>query len=148
AACGTEAPRPGGDDTGGDDDGSGNGSGTTLPVPARGFQIVSPDITIPRGKEQTYCYYFTTPNTVSLPIKRWQSHMSSGSHHMILYFAQPGGPAPGTVSMDKCGGAGLGAGVWTYSTQTVDQQFDMPADDGTGMPLAQNVPAGQPAYFQ
>jgi len=38
--------------------------------------------------------------------------------------------------------------VWTYATQVEDQEFTLPGDDGTGLPIAQNIPAGQPAYFQ
>jgi hypothetical protein len=148
-ACGTDVMPSGG--TGGDDDdGPGSGSGTMLPMPDRGFQIVSPSITIPRGKEQTYCYYFKTPNTESLPIKSWQSHMSPGSHHMILYTTKTEEQPAGTVSQADCGGAGVGASaaVWTYSSQTPDQTFNMPGDDGTGVPIAQNIPAGQPAFIQ
>jgi hypothetical protein len=160
AACGSDVATSGS----GDDDGSGSGSGSgggsggvTLPMPERGFQIVSPEITIPRGKEQTWCYYFHTPNTDALPIKSWQSHMSTGSHHMILYLTSADQGTPGTVSEDGCGGTSgggggqagaLSAGVWTYSSQTVDQTFNLPSNDGTGLPLAQTIPAGQPAYIQ
>jgi len=127
---------------------SGDPDGGSLPAPVRGFQIKSPEIMIPHGTEITYCYYFKTPNTEALPIKSWQSHMSAGSHHMILYTTASEQKPAGTLSTDECGGAGLDAGVWTYSSQTVDQTFHMPADDGTGLPLAQNMPPGQPAYVQ
>lgn len=158
AACGTDVASTG---SGDDDDGTGTGSstgsgsgsgsgGVTLPMPDRGFQIVSPEITIPRGKEQTWCFYFKTPNTASLPIKSWQSHMSTGSHHMILYTTKTEEMPAGTVSDAECGGAGVGsnAAVWTYSSQTVDQTFTMPSDDGTGLPIAQNIDPGQPAFIQ
>lgn len=38
--------------------------------------------------------------------------------------------------------------MWTYSSQTVDQTFDLPADDGTGLPIAQNVEPGQNAFIE
>jgi hypothetical protein len=46
------------------------------------------------------------------------------------------------------GGGGLNAPVWTYATQVEDQEFILPGNDGTGLPIAQNVAPGQPAYFQ
>lgn len=163
AACGTDAASPG--DTGGSGSGgggggsgsggSGSGSGSggpMLPVPERGFQIVSPDITIPRGREQTWCYYFKMPNTEALPIKSWQSHMSAGSHHMILYTTQTELAPAGTVTQDGCGNTGVGrnAAIWTYSAQTVDQTFTLPSDDGSQMhrALAQVIQPGQPAFIQ
>src|SRR5690349_14275014 len=89
AACGTDSAitgdddgsDPGGNPGGGGQD-PGGGGGTMLPPPARGFQVVSPAIAIPAGKEITYCYYFKTSNTTALPIQSWKSHMSTGSHHM------------------------------------------------------------------
>ena len=50
--------------------------GTTAPDPSgveppeRGFQVASPDVTIKPGEEVTYCYYFRTPNTETLVIKK------------------------------------------------------------------------------
>jgi len=149
AACGTDSPT-------GDDDGTGNpgggsqdpGGGTMLPPPARGFQAVSPAIAIPAGKEITYCYYFKTSNTTALPIQSWKSHMSPGSHHMILYFTRTEQQPEGTLTVNCGGGVGLAADVWTYASQVEDQEFHMPGDDGTGRPIAQIVPPGQPAYIQ
>lgn len=95
-ACGTDSGEP----PPGDDDGGGDGS-DMLPAPDRGFQIVTPEVAIPRGTEITYCYYFKTPNTETLPIKSWQSHMTAGSHHMILYTTKAEIPAPGTIEPQK-----------------------------------------------
>ena len=66
AACGVEHSPPGGDD-----DGSG------LPPPARGFQVTTPEVTIMPHQEITYCYYFHTPNTENMVIKKWSSSMTS-----------------------------------------------------------------------
>jgi hypothetical protein len=105
---------------------------------------------IPAGKEITYCYYFKTTNTTTMPIQSWKSHMTPGSHHMILYFTRTEVQPAGTVTADNCGsgGGGTNAPVWTYATQVEDQEFTLPGNDGTGLPIAQNIPAGQPAYFQ
>lgn len=148
AACGGDMARTGGDDGNGSPDAG--GGGTMLPPPTLGFQVVSPSLVIPRGTEITYCYYFKTPNTALLPIKSWKSHMTAGSHHMILYFTRTEEQPAGTVTTSNCGGGGggLNAPVWTYASQVQDQEFTLPGDDGGGLPLAQNVPAGQPAYIQ
>jgi hypothetical protein len=157
AACGTDKATTGDDDGipggGSQDPGGGSqdpGGGTMLPPPARGFQIVSPPVTIAAGQEITYCYYFKTSNTAALPIQSWKSHMSPGSHHMILYFTKTEEQPAGTVTATNCGGGGggLNAPVWTYASQVEDQEFTLPGNDGTGLPLAQNVLAGQPAYIQ
>jgi hypothetical protein len=146
AACGTE---PTGDDGMGSGSGSGSGSGDLMP-PARGFQLQSPEITIPAGKELTYCWYFKTPNSELMSIKRWVSHMTEGSHHLILFFTPQLAQPEGTVSADKCGVGGSATNIpsWIYAAQNVDADMPLPADDGTGKPLGMDVPAGQPAYVQ
>lgn len=148
AACGTE---PMGDDDDGMGSGSGSGSGDGLMPPARGFQVKSPEITINAGQEITYCYYFKTPNTDALSIKRWVSKMAAGSHHMILYFTSTLAKPEGTVSADGCGATGGGATnipSWIYAAQTIDSDMALPTDDGAGNPLGMDVPVGQPAFIQ
>jgi hypothetical protein len=141
AACG-------GSGGGGDDDV--NPDASENPPPGRGFRIESPDIEIGAGEEITYCYYFRTPNTEPLAIKRWTSNMTPGSHHMIMYVTTTDVQPPGTVSDDNCGigGAANSAPVWTYATQTPTAELQLPADDGTGKPLAQDIPANTAGFFQ
>jgi hypothetical protein len=117
--------------------------------PARGFQVASPDVTINPGQEVTYCYYFRTPNTETMVIKKWSSAMTPGSHHMIMYATAGDAMPPGTMSTANCGGFG-GANVpsWTYAAQTPTAELALPTDDGTGRPLGQEIAPGTPAYFQ
>ena len=131
--------------------GSGGGGGGMNPNGTPAFEIASPDITLTAGQEVTYCYYFHTPNTQMIAVNKWVSVLAPGSHHMIMYL-NPGGsqPADGTIDQN-CGGFGGGLGnlpVWTYATQTENQETDLPADDGAGKPLAQNIAAGSAGYFQ
>ena len=118
-------------------------------APARGFRVVSPDITIEPGQEITYCYYFRTPNTEELAINRWQSEMTPGSHHMIMYTTATETMPEGSISSSGCGGFGSqNVPSWTYAAQTPTAMVTLPADDGAGKPLAQRIAPGTPAYFQ
>lgn len=139
AACGSSDSPPSDDD--GELDGGTSGD---LPVPAQGFQVRTPDVVIEAGQEITYCYYLRMPNAAEVGIKRWQSRMTTGSHHMIVYFTSAELQPEGTLSSDGCGGLGsLGnLPVWTYAAQSADSAAEMPS--GIGMAVA----AGQPAYIQ
>ncbi len=131
-ACGTDGtggPGPGDDD---DDDG--------VPEP-ESFEIVTPEITLAPGEEKTYCYYTTVPVDADVAVKRWESHMTPGSHHLILYFTATEVQPDGTLTED-CGGGVGGVPVWTYSTQSADDELNMPTDVGM------KVAAGQKAYVQ
>ena len=119
--------------------------------PARGFQIVSKDVTIPPGEEHTYCYYFRTPNTEPMVIKSWHSVMEPGSHHMIMFTTgQTDKMPPGTVSEADCGltAQGTSVPVWTFAAQNADTTVDLPTDDGAGKPLGQEIPANTAGFFQ
>ena len=130
-------------------DASGNPGNLGLDPPARGFQVVSPDVTIMPGQEVTYCYYFHTPNTEKMVIKKWSSAMTPGSHHMIMYATTSDEMPPGTLSTNACGGfGGTNAPRWTYAAQTATNELALPANDGTGLPLGQEIAPGTPAYFQ
>ena len=148
----TLAACPTGHDAGDDQpavDAAPGGDGA-LPPPARGFQVKSTDIVIEPGDEITYCYYFRTPNTEAMAINKWTSAMTPGSHHMIMFTTETDKMPPGTVSANNCGFGGASANipVWTYATQTADAVVALPADDGAGKPLAQEIPANTPAFFQ
>ena len=120
-----------------------------MPPPTRGFQLVSPPIDIDPGKEVTYCWYFHTPNTVDMSIKQWSSHMTPGSHHMILYLTPTDQQPVGTMSTTQCGiSNGTTGPIWTYAAQTVDATAQLPADDGTGTPVGQPVKAGHSGFLQ
>jgi hypothetical protein len=118
---------------------------TDLQPPAQGFQVKSPELTIMPGQEITYCYYFKFPTTTEVGVKKWQSRMTSGSHHMIVYLTKTEQKPAGTVDTGCGGVGGGGAGnipVWTYSAQNQDAEAVMPT--GIGMTIA----AAQPAYVQ
>jgi hypothetical protein len=128
--------------------GDGGGSAGT---PA--FTITGPEIMLSPGQEVLYCYYFHTPNTEDIVVKKWSSTMSPGSHHLIFYLAQSAEMPDGTLTTANCGiGAsgsiGSGFDVWTYSAATSPRELDLPSDDGTGKPVGQIIKANSPAYIQ
>lgn len=124
--------------------------GDSLPPPTRGFQIVSPTIDIDPGKDITYCYYFHTPNPGDMAIQRWSSHMTPGAHDLMVYLTPGDLQTPGTVSTTQCGinNSSAAGPIWVYAAQTEDAEARLPADDGTGTPVAQPVPAGHPGFLQ
>lgn len=128
-----------GDEAPGDGSGSGETPGDPLPPPAEGFQVVTPIIELQPGAEVTYCYYTRMPNAEMVGVKKWESQMTPGSHHMILYFTQTELKPQGTLTQDGCG---AGLGVWTYSAQEPSVSFAMPPTIGM------TVPGGQPAFIQ
>ena len=133
-----------GDDMPPDPDG-----GITPPV--RGFQIKSPPQMIMPQQEITYCYYFRTPNTEAMAIKKWESVMTPGSHHLIMFTTgNTDKMPPGTVSAANCGfGAGVsGIPQWTYSAQTPMASMQLPVDDGAGKPLAVDIAPNTAGFVQ
>lgn len=125
--------------------------GGDIAPPARGFQIVSPDITIPGLTEVTYCYYFRTPNTEPMAVNKWVSHMTDGSHHLILFTTgNTDKMPPGTISAANCGFGASGSGIpsWVYSAQNADASIALPSDDGTGKPLAMEIAPNTAGFIQ
>ncbi len=143
AACGKSTTGPMGDD--GQPDSNMMGSGGT---PA--FEIVSKDAVLQPGDQITYCYHTHTPNTSEVLVNKWVSDISPGSHHAIMFQLPQGDTTPdGTLDTSECGGlVGGSAPVWTYATQTEHQEMDLPADDGTGKPLAQKIAPNTAVVFQ
>ena len=115
------------------------------------FDVTSTDVQLQPGQEVTYCYYFHTPNTAAIPVNKWVSDMTPGSHHMILFL---GGPSmPDGLDMTNSCGLGTSASAqntpkWVYASQTPHQEQDLPADDGGGKPLAQLIQPNTEAAFQ
>jgi hypothetical protein len=119
-------------------------SGPDIPEPTLAFEVVSKDITLQPGGEETFCYYFSTPNDTTLHISKWVSEMTPGSHHMIYFTNLGTQPADGTI--DDCNFDSLPLPV--YGAQTPLNEVAFPTDDGKGFPLAQNIDPKTPGFFQ
>lgn len=146
ASC-TSSGMMGGGDDGDDGSGSGSGSGDLMP-PELGFQIKTPDVTIQAQEEITYCYYFKTPNTSPVTVKKWASAWTAGSHHVILYFADSLSKPENTLQPGACGISGFNFPQWIYSAQQSPSELALPTDDGAGTPLGMDVAAGQAAMLE
>jgi hypothetical protein len=144
SACSDSGGDPPADDDDDDDDQVGEpdgGSGSEeLAPPEFGFQIVTPEIVLAPGDERTFCYYTTAPIDADVGVKRWESQMTPGSHHLIVYFTDDSSIPDGTLT-EQCGSAGAGP-IWTYASQSPRQEALMPS--GVGMRVA----AGQKLFIQ
>lgn len=120
-----------------------------------GFEIQTPAVEIPPGEEHTYCYFFQTPNTAAQAIRRWSARLDAGVHHAILYatFDSSWDPLdvqpPGTLTEAPCGYSIVGGyAAWLYAAHAPTAELVLPGDDGSGLPLAAEIAAGQPAYLR
>ena len=167
-ACSASVARaPGAPDAGGDGDGGGGHDSSPIPPlidggvvppsdaggplapPDHGFQIVSSAVDIDPHTEISWCFYFKTRNTSELAIQKWASHMTAGSHDMIVYLTPTDLQTPGTLSTRDCGFSADASGqVWTYSAQSADAQAVLPPDDGAGTPVGQIIKVGQSGFIQ
>jgi hypothetical protein len=143
-ACGSDGA---GDDGGGDDN---MGTPDAAPPEEPALRLESPEIDIAPGAEITYCWYFRALNTQQLAIHRWESTMTPGSHHLILFTSTTDIKSPGTVSSVNCGaGSSLSSfPTWMYSAQTTEASMSLPSDDGEGKPLAMEIAPTQSGFVQ
>ncbi len=121
-----------------------------LEPPARGFQIVSPEITLEPGQRTGTCYYFRSSNTELMAVKRFVSVMTPGDYHMELYRTTAERMPPGTVSTDDCTHV-IGSTdfpQWLYSARDANAELRFPTDDGTGKGLATDVEPNTPMFLR
>ena len=128
----------------------------TLPPPPSGVQLKTPDVDIDPGQNVTYCHYFRTSNSITLPVKRWVSEMGPAARQLMLFTTvnTQGQPVdrlpPGTVSAGDCDfydGATGSVPNWLYSADTKSAELSLPADDGAGNPVAIEIPPNSSAVL-
>jgi hypothetical protein len=128
------------------------------PPPPPTFVVSTPTATIAPGEEVSYCFFFRTPNAATVGIRRLESTLSPAATSLFVYatYSSGGVPTelqpPGTFTTADCGaGAGGGSGTLSkriYQTQRSFDALQMPANDGTGVPLAIELLASQPLYIE
>jgi hypothetical protein len=112
------------------------------------FQIQTPNIPIAAGDAQTYCYYFSMPNTSTAAVRHWLSHMDAGIQHAILFSTATAAAPDGTLTQNPCTTFPGQVSTWLYATHNADEDQVFPTSDGTGNPVALEIAAGQPAFLQ
>lgn len=118
------------------------------PLPV--FEITTPDVEIDPGQEISYCYYFRTPNLQAVAVKKWKSSMGSVIHDATVYTMPADVQSPGTLTAAGCGGLQSASAQniphWLYAADAASAELPFPADDGTGKPVALELPANKPGY--
>ena len=95
--------------------GTGGGPGTLPPpAPGTGIQMQTKPFTVMPGQEIFKCYHAEIPLDTELDVAEFESLMSVGSHHFILYRAD-GDTAPlDTITDGGC--TGNFSNAWVYSS--------------------------------
>jgi hypothetical protein len=123
----------------------------TAPTPAgpvRSFEIESPEVLIQPGQEIVYCFYFHTPNTEPVAIRRWSSDLSGPSHDVVVYTTETDLQPPGTFSAPNCPPASPSSRPHLlYTAREPVAELVLPADDGTGKPLGMEIAPGTPGFL-
>lgn len=111
-----------------------------VPAGGTGYQVATPVFDLQPGEEVFKCFHVQLPNTALFPVGQWESQMTAGSHHFILY-KQDGDTTPsGTLVNSGCT-SGFGGPTWLYTAGTPHAELPMP--DGVAMP----IPANQRVVF-
>jgi hypothetical protein len=116
-----------------------------------------PAVIIQPGQEIAYCVYFRTPNSQPVGIHRWSTATAGESavvHDLQLYFTRDplGAPLdfqpPGTFSLCAPSPGNSAVPEWIYDANGPVDALDMPADDGSGHPLATEVGTAAAGYLR
>jgi hypothetical protein len=108
--------------------GASGGAGPSVTIEMESF-------TIPSGGEVYKCQNFANPFGDVAEVSKFESHMTAGSHHLLLFYNEGAADGP----LEDC--SGLEFAATPYSTQLPDDQVAFPAgvaariDPGTGIRL-------------
>jgi len=96
------------------------------PEAGKGLQISTATFTVNPGQEIFRCYHTTLPANTEIDVSRFESVMSKGSHHFILYRADTDTTPSGTLTNSGCT---LGFDQrWVYTSGSPYNYLDMPKD--------------------
>ncbi len=122
------------------------------PPVVRSFTLETPDIVVAPQTETAFCYFFHTPNTETVALRRLASTLLPGVHDVLLFTIAEDVQPPGTLIESPCG-FGTGAGAVTghpallYAANEPAAEVVMPSDDGNGQPVGLDLAAGTPAFL-
>jgi hypothetical protein len=123
----------GGSSTGSSGSGSGTDSGADpdAGVSADSITFTMGPFTVPAGTEVFKCQTFANPfGGVTTDIKDYDEHMTTGSHHMFLFFSP--GATDGPV--EDCPNGGLEFHPYPFGAQSPDATLTYPPTVGSQIP--------------
>jgi hypothetical protein len=113
-----------------------DGNGKLIaPAAGAGYQINTPTFTLNPGQEVFRCFHSAMGNPATFDVGEWESQMTPGSHHFILYRADGDSAAAGTLATAGCT-VGFGGPTWLYTSGTPHSHLPFP--DGVAMELGAN----------
>jgi Copper type II ascorbate-dependent monooxygenase, C-terminal domain len=128
--CGSGGGTPGTPD-------AGSGSGTPdAGGDPNAITLTMTSFNVPAGGEVYKCENFANPFGGEVEVSGFESHMSPGSHHMLLFYIDTNADKP----LEDC--SGLEFHPTPYGAQTPDSVVDYPAG------IAALIPAGQGLRIQ
>lgn len=103
------------------------------PAPDQGVQVTTSMFALPPGAEKFTCYHAELPKDGELDVKYWESVMTQGSHHFILYRTDNDPVPAGTMDQNGCT---TGFQNWIYSS--AQPHIDLQIPEGVAMVLGAN----------
>jgi hypothetical protein len=129
AGCGTKGMNAGGDGGAGS---SGTAGGIT--THADGSVTISlGSFTVPAGGEVYKCQNFANPFGADIDVKTFESHMSAGSHHLLLFYK------PGVTDSPLADCSGLEFAATPYGSQRPDDSITFPDGVAALVPSTQGL---------
>jgi Copper type II ascorbate-dependent monooxygenase, C-terminal domain len=102
------------------------------PAPGTGVQVLTKTFTVQPGTEAFRCFHTEIPIDGDFAVAGWESVMSEGSHHFILYKVASDSNPVGTLTNSGCT-SGFGGDTWLFTSGSPHARLDFPA--GVAMPL-------------
>lgn len=115
---------------------------------ANNVHFVTDDVTLAPGQEVTMCYFVHTKNTKDILINQWDSTLTPGVHHVIVYRNESGIQPEDGTAREECGIVGTGAGVFMFAGTQKHEVNDFPFDSEANLPIAQTFPAKAAVYLE
>lgn len=106
--------------------GSGTSSGQTVTIEMEAFDV-------PPGGEVYKCQNFANPFGGDAEVSAFESHMTGGSHHLLMFYEDDAADGP----LEDC--SGLEFGPTPYSTQLPDDSVVFPTGVAAAIPATKGI---------
>jgi hypothetical protein len=110
-------------------------------VPVETRSLTAGPFSVPSGVERTVCMSFDLGNEAPAMVRAIRTHLSAGSHHMIVYHLDEApNPTP-----EPCGGFSHGVAASLFIAQQAEASLIYP--DGAGLPIDAHQTIGVEIHF-